>query len=52
MTTTRSEDQLDQARDELVAWVTRVRSGDFAATPSENVCWRCDYAQLCPSRVR
>jgi superfamily I DNA/RNA helicase/RecB family exonuclease len=52
MSTTRTDEQLDQARDELVAWVTRVRSGDFAATPSANTCWRCEYSPLCPSRVR
>ncbi|MBI3748370.1 MAG: UvrD-helicase domain-containing protein [Chloroflexi bacterium] len=52
MSTTRTNEQLDQARDELVAWVTRVRSGDFAATPSASVCWRCEYAPMCPSRTR
>jgi RecB family exonuclease len=52
MSTTRTDEQLDRARDELVAWVTRVRSGDFAATPSASTCWRCEYAPMCPSRVR
>jgi superfamily I DNA/RNA helicase/RecB family exonuclease len=52
MSTTRTDEQLDVARDELRAWVTRVRSGDFAATPSADTCWRCDYAPMCPSRVR
>ena len=52
MSTSRTDEQLDQARSQLRAWVTRVRSGDFAATPSANVCWRCDYAPFCPSRVR
>jgi hypothetical protein len=52
MSTTRTGEQLDQARDELIACVTRVRSGDFAATPSASTCWRCEYAPLCPSRVR
>jgi RecB family exonuclease len=52
MSTTRTDAQLDQARDELIAWVTRVRSGDFTATPSANTCWRCEYGPLCPSRVR
>ncbi|CAN5739403.1 hypothetical protein BH23CHL8_BH23CHL8_12770 [soil metagenome] len=52
MSTTRSDEQLDAARDELVAWVSRLRSGDFAATPSSNACRWCDFAALCPSRVR
>ena len=52
MSTTRTDDQLDAARDELAAWVTRIRSGDFAATPGNNVCWTCDYGPLCPERVR
>jgi superfamily I DNA/RNA helicase/RecB family exonuclease len=52
MSTTRTDQQLDDARAELMTWVSRVRDGDFAATPSANTCWRCDYAPLCPSRVR
>jgi hypothetical protein len=34
MSTNRTDEQLDQAEEELLAWVTRVRSGDFAATPA------------------
>jgi DNA helicase II / ATP-dependent DNA helicase PcrA len=52
MSTSRTDEQLDEAKEALVAWVTRVRSGDFAATPSASVCWRCDYAPMCPSRQR
>ncbi len=52
MSTTRTDEQLDAARDDLAAWVTRVRSGDFAATPSGDTCQWCDYAALCPARVR
>jgi RecB family exonuclease len=52
MSTTRSDAALDAARDELAAWVTRLRSGDFAATPSADTCWRCDYQAFCPQRVR
>jgi len=51
MSTTRANEQLDAARDELVAWVQRVRAGDFVATPSPSACWRCDYAPMCPSRM-
>ena len=52
MSTTRTDEQLDGARDELAAWVSRVRSGDFAATPGGNVCWTCDFSPMCPERVR
>jgi hypothetical protein len=52
MSTTRTDEQLDLVRDELATWVARVRSGDFAATPSSSVCHWCDYDALCPERVR
>lgn len=52
MSTARTDAELDAAREELAAWVGRVRSGDFAATPSAHACWSCDYAALCPQRVR
>jgi RecB family exonuclease len=52
MSTTRSDAQLDAARDQLAAWVARLRTGDFAATPSSGTCRWCDYAALCPARVR
>jgi DNA helicase-2/ATP-dependent DNA helicase PcrA len=52
MSTTRTDEQLDAAREGLAAWVSRVRSGDFAATPSTNTCHWCDYSALCPERVR
>ncbi len=52
MSTTRTDEQLDAARDELAAWVSRVRSGDFAATPGNDVCRWCDYGPMCPERAR
>ena len=52
MSTTRTDEQLDAARDALAAWVTRVRSGDFAATPGNDVCRWCDFGPMCPARVR
>jgi DNA helicase-2/ATP-dependent DNA helicase PcrA len=51
MSTTRTDEELDAARDVLGAWVSRVRSGDFAATPGVDACRRCEYATLCPSRM-
>ena len=48
--TTRSMDQLDALKVQLVQTAGRIRSGDFAATPSRSACSHCDYARLCPSR--
>ena len=47
MSTTRTDEQLDAARDELAAWVGRVRAGDFAATPS-----RARTTTACPPWAR
>jgi DNA helicase-2/ATP-dependent DNA helicase PcrA len=52
MSTTRSDEQLQEARSDILERAARIRSGDFAATPSSDACWRCDYAPMCPSRVR
>lgn len=38
MSTTRSDEQLDRAREEMVTWVQRLRAGDFAATPGRDAC--------------
>jgi hypothetical protein len=51
LSTARSDEQLDAARSDILARTARIRSGDFAATPSPNACQRCDYASMCPSRV-
>jgi RecB family exonuclease len=51
LSTTRTDEQLDAARDELVAWAARIRSGDFRATPAQRQCGWCDYRAICPSRV-
>jgi hypothetical protein len=49
--TTRTDEQLDAAREDLVARAERIRSGDFAATPGKP-CYFCDYAAMCPARAR
>jgi DNA helicase-2/ATP-dependent DNA helicase PcrA len=41
MSTTRTDDQLDAARVELLALAAQVRSGDFRATPSPRTCAWC-----------
>ena len=51
MSTTRTDDQLDAARDELLSRSAQIRSGDFHATPSQKVCGWCDYRAICPSRA-
>jgi len=51
MSTTRTDDELDAARDELLARAAQVRSGDFRATPSKKTCGWCDYRAICPSRA-
>jgi DNA helicase II / ATP-dependent DNA helicase PcrA len=49
--TARTDVQLDAAREDLLARAARIRSGDFAATPSQRACGRCDYRVLCPSQA-
>jgi DNA helicase-2/ATP-dependent DNA helicase PcrA len=49
--TTRTDEELNAARDDLVARAARIRSGDFVATPGKP-CWTCDYASMCPARAR
>ncbi len=51
MTTTRSDEQLDAARDDLLERAARIRAGDFAATPSAKACGWCDFRAMCPSRA-
>jgi DNA helicase-2/ATP-dependent DNA helicase PcrA len=51
MSTTRTDEQLDAAREELLALAAQVRSGDFHATPSPRTCGWCDYRAICPSRA-
>jgi hypothetical protein len=51
MSTIRTDEQLNAARTDILARTGRIRSGDFAATPSSDACRWCDYARLCPSRI-
>jgi DNA helicase-2/ATP-dependent DNA helicase PcrA len=51
MSTTRTDAQLDAAREELLARAALIRSGDFRATPSSRECAWCDYRRICPSRA-
>ena len=49
--TTRTDAQLDAARDEIVRRARRIRAGDLTAAPSPTVCRRCDHRALCPVRA-
>jgi RecB family exonuclease len=51
LSTVRTDAQLDAARVDLLARAGRLRSGDFAATPSDKACHWCDYAPMRPSRA-
>ncbi len=48
LSTTRTDEQLDAARDDILARTARIRSGDFAATPSQDACRWCDFARDVP----
>ena len=49
LSTTRSDEQLDLARADVLARVARLRAGEFAATPGDPCRW-CDYRAMCPER--
>ncbi len=50
LSTTRSDDQLDAARDEVLARVRLMRAGEFPAMPGKPCEW-CDYRAMCPVRL-
>ncbi len=50
MSTTRTNEQLDAARDELLARIRPIRAGEFTATPGRACTW-CDYRAMCPERA-
>ncbi len=50
LSTTRTDQQLDTARAEILARVARMRSGEFPAMPGKPCQW-CDYRAMCPERV-
>ncbi len=51
LSTTRTDEQLDLARADVLARVARMRAGEFAATPSVDACRYCDWRAMCPERV-
>jgi DNA helicase-2/ATP-dependent DNA helicase PcrA len=50
LSTTRTDEQLDAARADILARVAVMRSGSFTATPG-SPCRYCDYRAMCPDRV-
>ncbi len=50
LSTTRSPEQLEDFRNEVIAKARRIRSGDFTANPEMWRCGRCEYKLICPSR--
>ncbi|MGK2849820.1 MAG: RecB family exonuclease [Candidatus Limnocylindrales bacterium] len=51
LSTTRTNEQLDAARVDVLERVSRMRDGEFTATPSARACGYCDYRAMCPERV-
>jgi RecB family exonuclease len=50
LSTTRTPEQLDEFRQQVIEKARRIRSGDFTATPDMWRCGRCEYRLICPSR--
>lgn len=50
MPPTRTDEQLDLAPADVPARASRMRAGEFAATPGDP-CRGCDYARMCPERA-
>jgi len=51
LSSTRTNEQLDAARADVLARLVRMRAGAFTATPSQQACRYCDYRAMCPERV-
>ena len=50
LSTTRTDEQLDAVRADVLARVAMMRAGGFAATPGD-VCRWCDFRAMCPERA-
>lgn len=51
VSTTRSEEQLQDATSVIRTTVTNIESKHFSATPSLKTCNHCPYKNICPSAV-
>ncbi len=50
VSTTRTDEQLELVKADILARVERMRSGDFTATPGRQCSW-CDFRAMCPERA-
>jgi RecB family exonuclease len=50
LSTTRTDEQLDLVRADVVERIALMRAGEFIATPGEP-CRYCDFRAMCPSRA-
>ena len=50
MSTSRTDEQLDAARADILARIAEMRGGGFAATPGDP-CRYCDFRAMCPERI-
>ncbi|MBA2719000.1 MAG: PD-(D/E)XK nuclease family protein [Chloroflexi bacterium] len=50
LSTTRSDEELDAVRADILARVALMRAGEFPARPGEP-CRYCDYRAMCPERA-
>ena len=50
MTTMRTDEELDAAREAILARVSPIRAGEFVANPGRACQW-CDYRAMCPERA-
>lgn len=47
LSTTRTEDQLQQKKEEVVEVIQKIKTGEFPASPGLQCSW-CDYKDICP----
>lgn len=51
VSTTRSEEQLQDATSVISTTVTNIENKHFSATPSVRTCGHCPYKNICPSKI-
>ncbi|MDP2642567.1 MAG: ATP-dependent DNA helicase [Candidatus Peregrinibacteria bacterium] len=49
ISTTRSDDQINELADEIKAKIEEIKASNFDATPNEKLCGFCDYRMICPA---
>lgn len=51
VSTDRSEDVLQEAKQNIWNVIDKIKTGDFDATPSKMICQFCDYRKICPNSL-